>query len=48
MLAAEPGPSGQRNADIAAIGRSEGEPAVLREWMGTGTQAVDGGHDCTT
>ena len=40
MLAAEPGPSGWRNADIAAIGRSDGGPAVLRDWMGTWTQAV--------
>ena len=35
VLAAERGPSGWRNADIAAIGRSEGGPAVLREWRGT-------------
>ena len=40
VLAAEPGPSSWRNADIAAIGRTEGQPAVLREWMGTWTQAV--------
>ena len=48
MLAAEPGPSGWRNADIAAIGRSEGGPAVLRDWIGTWTQAtvLDGGHNC--
>ena len=31
-----------RNADIAAIWRSEGEPAVLRDWIGTWTQAVAG------
>ena len=31
VLAAEPGPSSWRNADIAAIGRTEGGPAVLRE-----------------
>ena len=37
---AEPGPSGWRNADIAAIGRSEGGPAVLRDWMGAWTQAM--------
>ena len=35
VLAAEPGPSGCRNGDTAAIGRAEGEPAVLREWIGT-------------
>ena len=54
VLAAEPGPSSWRNADIAATGRTEGEPAVLREWMGTWTQAVvppdgetlDGSHNC--
>ena len=39
-MAAEPGPSGWRNSDIAAIGRSEGGPAVLREWIGTWTQAM--------
>ena len=37
MLAAEPG---WRNADIAVISRSEGRPAVLREWTGTWTQAM--------
>ena len=55
VLAAEPGPSGWRNADIAAIGRSEGGPAVLREWIGTWTWAMvphstaklDSDHDCT-
>ena len=31
VLAAEPGPSTWRNADIAAIGRTERGPAVLRE-----------------
>ena len=36
-LAAESGPSGWRNADIAAIGRAEGgTKPVLREWTGTG------------
>ena len=40
VLAAEPGLSGWRNADIAAVGRSEGGPAVLRDWMGTWTQAT--------
>ena len=40
VLAAEPGPSSWRNADIAAIGRTEGGPAVLRGWMGRWTQAV--------
>ena len=40
VLAAEQGPSGWRNADIAAIGRSEGGPAVLRDWIGTWTQAT--------
>ena len=39
MQAAEPGPSGWRNADIAAIGRSAGGPAVPREWIGTWTRA---------
>ena len=53
VLAAEPGPSGWRTADIAAIGRSEGGPAVLREWIGTWTRAVvpqstAGGYDCPT
>ena len=38
-LAAEPGPSGCRNADIVVIGRYEGGPAVLRDWIGTWTQA---------
>ena len=56
VMAAEPGPSGWRNADIAAIGRSEGGPAVLREWSwhlhpSDGPtqycQTVDSGHDCT-
>ena len=32
---AELGPSCWRNADIAAKGRSEGGPAVLRDWIGT-------------
>ena len=40
VLAAEPGPSGWRNADTAAIGRAEGGPAVLRDWIGTWTQAM--------
>ena len=57
VLAAEPGPSGWRNADMAAIGRSDGVPAVLREWVGTWTRAMvphctakplDCGHDCPT
>ena len=39
-LAAELGPSGWRNAGIAAAGRSEGGPAVLRDWIGTCTQAT--------
>ena len=37
VLAVEPGPSSWRNADSAAIGRTEGGPAVLREWMGKWT-----------
>ena len=37
MLAAEPG---WRSADIAVISRSEGGPAVLREWTGTWTRAI--------
>ena len=40
VLAAEPGPSGWRNADIAATWRSEGGAAVLGEWMGTWTRAM--------
>ena len=40
VLAAEPDPSGWRNADIAAIGRSVGGLAVLRDWIGTWTQAA--------
>ena len=43
VLAAEPGPAVGGNADIAdiaAIGRREGGPAVLREWVGSWTQAV--------
>ena len=40
VLAAEPGPSGWRNADIAANGRSDGGLAVLRDWVGTWTQAM--------
>ena len=40
VLAAEPGASGWRNADIAAIGRSEGGPPALRDWIGTWTQAM--------
>ena len=32
---AKRGPSGWRNADIAAIGRSEAAPAVQRDWTGT-------------
>ena len=39
-MAAEPGPSEWPNADIGAIGHSEGGPAVLRDWTGTWTQAV--------
>ena len=39
VLAAEPGPSGWRSADIAAIGRSQTR-AVLRDWIGTWTQAT--------
>ena len=36
VLAADSGsPVGWRNADIAAIDRSEGAPAVLRDWTGT-------------
>ena len=44
-------------ADLAAIGRSVGGLAVLRDWMGTWRQAMcptldsetmDGGHDCPT
>ena len=34
ILAAEPGPSGSRNADIASIDRLEGGPAALRSWIG--------------
>ena len=42
---------------LRAIGRSDGGPAVLRDWMGTWTQAggpapdseaLDGGYDRTT
>ena len=40
VLAAQPGPNSWRNADIAAIGRTKGGPAVLREWMGTWAQAA--------
>ena len=40
VLPAEPGPSGWRTADTAAIGRSEGGPAVLRNWIGTWTQTL--------
>ena len=40
MQAAEPGSRGWRDTDIAATGRSEGGPAVLRDWRGMGTQAV--------
>ena len=39
-LAAEPGPSGWRNVDIAAKGRGEGGPAVPRHWIGIWTQGV--------
>ena len=55
VLAAEPGPSGWRNAEIAAVGRAKGEPAVLREWIGHLDQGngstpdgetMDGGHNC--
>ena len=43
VLAAEPGPSGRRNADIAATGVAEGGngPALHSE-------TLDGGHDCPT
>ena len=37
VLAAEPGPSGWRNADTVATGRDEGGPAVLRDWIGNWT-----------
>ena len=37
---AESGPSGWRNADIAAIGRTEGRPAVLHERIGTWTRTM--------
>ena len=37
---AELGPSCWRNANIAANGRSEGGPAVLRDWIGAWTQAA--------
>ena len=37
VLAAE---SSWRNADIAAVGRTEAGPAVLRQWIGTWTQAL--------
>ena len=40
VLAAEPGPRVRRNADIAAIGRSEGRPAALRDWICIWTQVV--------
>ena len=40
VLAADWGPSSLRNADIAATGRTEEGPAVLREWMGTWTRAM--------
>ena len=40
VLAAEPGPSGWRHADIAAIGRLDRGPAALREWIGTWTRAM--------
>ena len=36
----EQGPSEWRNADIAAIGRSEGGPPVLHDWISTWTQAM--------
>ena len=39
-LAAEPGPSGWRIADIVAIGQGEGGSAVLRDWIGIWTQGV--------
>ena len=42
VLAAEPGPSRWRNADIAASRCTEGGPPVLLEWMGTWTQAEHG------
>ena len=40
MLAAEPGPSSWRNADIAAIGRTEGDQPCCANGWGTWTQAV--------
>ena len=40
VLTAEPEPSGWRNADIAAIGKFEGGPAVLRERIGAWTGAM--------
>ena len=40
QLAAEPGPGGWRKADLAAIGRPDGGPAVLCDWISTWTQAV--------
>ena len=39
MLAAERWPSGWKIADIAATGKSDCGPAVLREWIGTWTGA---------
>ena len=38
------GPSGSSNADIATVGRSEGGPAVLRDWMCTWTQTARRSH----
>ena len=57
VLAAEPGPCSWRNADIVAVGRSQGGPVVLRDWVGTldsgnglteHGEAMDGGFDCPT
>ena len=40
VLAAEPRPTGWRNADIAGIERAERGPAVLREWIDTWKRAI--------
>ena len=53
-MAAELGPSGWRNADIAAVGRSEGTSCAARMDghvnSGNGPtlygEAMDGGYDC--
>ena len=39
-MAAEPGPSRWRNADVAALGRFDGGLAVLCDWIGVWTQAI--------